>query len=171
MDDCPCEDLQPRLLKLSRWKWRKVVLRLSSETFPTALLSFSAFFPKMIFLIIMHPRVMLWIQCIRRFYVSHAKHLFSVERVNDHPRWTASLPLTAACDCSKWEAVTGRQTKVKVRDRERESSACEDIFHWKILHFTPALKAFDETVTCGFKLNTNPDKKTDFHHITVTLSC
>lgn len=86
----------------------------------------------MIFPIIMHPRVMLCIQRTGFFHVSPAKHLLSVEHVNDHPRWTASLPLKAACDGSEWGRMMGRQTDRQNRKNKREtkweSSSRSDIF-------------------------------------------
>lgn len=91
----------------------------------------------------MHPRVMLCIQRTAFFHVSPAKHLLSVEHVNDHPRWTASLPLKAACDGSERERMTDRQTdrqkknRKNKRETKRESSSRSDIFSFSLEIFLP----------------------------------
>lgn len=126
-----------------KMKWYRGCLRNISHSFVV----FPDVFPKMISPIIMYPWVLLWIQCVRCFHVSPARRSLSAEHVNDHPRWTASLPLRAACDCSKWERGRGQKTDRK----ERQSVACQgkrrslDSFPF---HIT-ALQAFDKQGRVG----------------------
>lgn len=101
MDDFPPEELQPRLLRLTRRKGRKVVLWLSQTHFPQLCCLSRRFPPKNYFPHYNAPQDYAVYSVHEIFHVSPDKHLLSVEHVNDHPRWSASLPLKAACDGSK----------------------------------------------------------------------
>lgn len=94
----------------------KVALWLSQKHFPK-LCCFSRHFPpKWVFPIKMHLWVLLQIQHVQCFHVFPGKRLLS-DYVNDHPRWTASLPLRAACEGSK----RAREKRTE-KDTVRESS-------------------------------------------------
>lgn len=90
----------------------------------------------------MQPRVMLCIQRTGFFHVSPAKHLLSVEHVNDHPRWTASLPLKAACDGSEREGMTGRQTDRQTQKKQKEQERDEERKYFALGYFLFSLENF-----------------------------
>lgn len=83
----------------------------------------------------MHPWAVLCCadSVYRCFHVSLAKCLLSTEHVNDQPRWTASLPQRAACECSCWDKTGDRQKT----DKEEKSGVCQEkeARWWRVNHW------------------------------------